>query len=65
MSLYIFDILLYYYICLIDYHIFMTSPLWLAVGPQSLEIRRIIYTFLDVCPFDNTAVAVSGKVERS
>ena len=25
-------------------------------------IRRIIYKFLNVCPFDYTAVAVSGKV---
>ena len=47
------------------YHIFMTSPLWLAVGPPSVSIRRIIYNFLNVCPFDCTAVAVSGKVERS
>ena len=46
------------------YHIFMTSPLWLAVGPQS-TLRRIIYKFLNVFPFDYTAVAVSGKVERS
>ena len=27
--------------------------------------RRIINKFLNVCPFDYTAVAVSGKVERS
>ena len=47
------------------YHSFMTSPLWLAVGPQSLDIRKIIYNFLNVCPFNYTAVAVSGKVERS
>ena len=40
-----------------------SCPLLLAVGPQSL--RRIIYKFLNVCPFDYTAVAVSGKVERS
>ena len=45
-------------------HIFMTSPLWLAVG-SSVSIRRIIYKFLNVCPFDYTAFAVSGKVERS
>ena len=43
------------------YHIFMTSPLLLAVGLH----RRIIYKFLNVCPFDYTAVVVSGKVERS
>ena len=46
------------------YHIFITFPLWLAVGPQ-VSIRRIIYKFLIVCPFDFTAVAVSGKVECS
>ena len=42
------------------YYIFMTSPLWLAVGP--VYIRRIIYKFLNVYPFDYTAFAVSGKV---
>ena len=47
-------ILLYMFV----YLIFMTSPLWLAVGPQSL------LQFLNVCPFDYTAVAVSGKAER-
>ena len=31
----------------------------------SVYIRRIIYKFLNVCPFDYTAVTVSGKVERS
>ena len=32
---------------------------------SSVSIRRIIYKCLNVCPFDYTAVAVSGKVERS
>ena len=32
---------------------------------SSVSIRRIIYKFLNVCPFYCTAVAVSGKVERS
>ena len=32
---------------------------------SSVSMRRIIYKFLNVCPFDYTAVAVSGKVERS
>ena len=32
---------------------------------SSVSIMRIIYKFLKVCPFDCTAVAVSGKVERS
>ena len=42
----------------------MTSPLWLAVIPQSL-LGGLFTNFLNVCPFDCTAVAVSGKVERS
>ena len=29
---------------------------------SSVYIRRIIYTFLNVCPVDYTAFAVSGKV---
>ena len=32
---------------------------------SSFYIRRIIYKFFNVCPFDYTAVAFSGKVERS
>ena len=32
---------------------------------SSVSIRRIIYNFLNVCPFNYTAVAVSWKVERS
>ena len=41
----------------------MTSPLWLAVGPKSVYGGlHFIYKFLDVCPFDFMAVAVSGKV---
>ena len=32
---------------------------------SSVSIRRIIYKFLNVCPFYYTAVAVSGKVERA
>ena len=35
----------------------MTSPIWFAVGPYLKK--------LNVCPFDYTTVAVSGKVERS
>ena len=31
---------------------------------SSVSMRRIIYKFLNVCPFDNMAVAVSGKVGR-
>ena len=33
----------------------------MAVGLLSI-LRSFIYTFLNVCPFDYTAVAVSGKV---
>ena len=46
------------------YHIFMTSPLlcWLLV----LSLHEEDYLqVLNMCPFDNTAVVVSGKVERS
>ena len=45
------------------YHIFMTSPLWLAVGPQSL-LGGLFTVFLNVS-FDYTASVVSGEVERS
>ena len=49
------------------YHIFMTSPLtplyWLLV--LSLYKEDLFYKFLNVCPFDYTAVAVTGKLERS
>ena len=57
--------LIYYYItiyvCVI--HFYYLSALvccW-----SSVSIRTIIYKFLNVCPFDYMAVAVSGKVERS
>ena len=43
------------------YYIFMTSPLWLAVGPQSIQ-GGLFTKFLNVCPFDYKAFAVSGKV---
>ena len=32
---------------------------------SSVSIRKIIYKCLNRCPFDYTAVALSGKVERS
>ena len=54
-----FCILLYYYACLCS-HFYDLSAL---VGCWSLEsIRRIIYMFLNVCPFEYTAFVVSGKV---
>ena len=62
MSLYI---LIYYnitiYVCV--QHFYDLSTLvccWFTVC-----IGRIIYKFLNVCLFDNMAVAVSGKVDRS
>ena len=39
----------------------MTSPLWLTVGPHSLE-GGLSIIFFNVCPFDNMAAEVSGKV---
>ena len=58
-------ILIYFYITIyvLVPHLYDLSVL---VGCwSSVSIRRIIYKFLNVCPFDCTAVAVSGKVERS
>ena len=43
------------------YYIFMTSSTLVGCW-SSVYIRMIIYKFLNVCPFDYTAVAVSGKV---
>ena len=57
------DILFYITIYVCVPHFYDLSAL---VGCwSSVYIRRIIYKFLNVCPFDYTAVAVSGKVERS
>ena len=45
---------------------FVYHSLWpLHFGWLSVCIRRIIYKFLNVSPFDNMAVAVSGVVEHS
>ena len=48
MSLNIFEILLYYYICLFTtfYYLSALVGCW-----SSVSIRRIIYKFLSVCPF--------------
>ena len=59
------DILIYYYItkyvCVPHFY-----DLSCLVGCwSSVSIRRIIYQFLNVCPFDYTTVAVNWKVERS
>ena len=44
--------------CIIDfYNLSAWCGCWFVV-----YIRRFIYKFLNVCPFDYTAVAVSGKV---
>ena len=50
---------MYYLCCLcIDfYYLSAWCGCWFVV-----YIRRFIYKFLNVCPFDYTAVAVSGKV---
>ena len=40
-------------------HVYCISAL---VGCWSAVFIRIIYKFLNVCPFDNTAFAVGGKV---
>ena len=59
MSLYIFDFLFYHLTCLCNnlYGLSTLVGCW-----SSTFIRRIIYTFLNVCPFEYTAFVVSGKV---
>ena len=61
---YIFYILLYYYILYVCVPHFYDLSVLVCCW-SSVSIRRIIYKFLNVCPFDYTAIAVSGKVERS
>ena len=63
MDVSIFFILFYITIYVYVPHFYDLSAL---VGCwSSVSLRRIIYKFLNVRPFDYTAVAVSGKVERS
>ena len=59
MSQDIFDINVFYYVCLdiTFYDLPALVDCW-----SSFSIRMIIYDFFNVCPFDNMAVAVSGKV---
>ena len=59
MSLYIFDILFFHFTCLCNnfYGLSALVGCW-----SSAFIRKIIYKFLNACPFDYTAFAVSGKV---
>ena len=59
MSLDIFYINVFYYICL---GITFYDLSALVDCLSSFSIMRIIYNFFNVCPFDNMAVAVSGKV---
>ena len=61
MSLDIFDILLYYYTCLCT-SFFGLSTLVACWSLVTCTIRRIIYTFLNVCPFDYMALVISGEV---
>ena len=60
-------------LCIFDIHlsstIYVRVPYFYDLSAlvgcwSSVSIRRIIYKFLNVCPFDYTAVAVCGKVER-
>ena len=60
MSLYIFLLYYIYHLCFtcIDfYDLSVWGSCWFVV-----YIRRFIYKFVNVCPFDYTAVAGSGKV---
>ena len=62
MSLYIFLLYYIYHLCFtcIDfYDLFAWGGFWFVVYTC---IRRFIYNFLNVCPFDYTAVAGNGKV---
>ena len=59
--LYIFLIYCFYHLtCL--YNTFYDLPALVGCG-SSAFIRRIMYTFLNVCHFDYTDFAVSGKAE--
>ena len=62
MSLYIFLLYMYYihhlcFTCIDFYDLSAWGGCWFVV-----YIRRFIYKFLNVCPFDYMAVVVSGKV---
>ena len=58
MSLDIFDINAFYYICfgITFYDLSALVDCW-----SSFSIRRIIYNFFNVCPFDNMAVVLVSK----
>ena len=49
---------------LLVYHIFMTFSALVGCW-SSVSMERIIYKFLNVCPFDYPAIAFSEKVNRS
>ena len=59
MSLYIFFYFIYHlcFTCIDLYDLSAWGGCWFIV-----YIRRIIYKFINVCPFDYTAVAGNGKV---
>ena len=49
------------YVCVPHfYHLSASVSCW-----SSVSIRRIIYKFLNVCPFDYTAIAVIGNVDHT
>ena len=56
-----FDILLYYYMYICLCTTFYDISTFVGCF-SSVSIKRIIYKFLNMCPFDYTAFAVSGKV---
>ena len=56
-----YTIILLYYVCVPHFYDIST-----LVGCwSSVSIRRVIYKFLNVGPFNYTAVAISWKAERS
>ena len=56
----------WYTIILLVLYIFVYLSALVSCWSWLVSMRRVFfYKFLNVCPFDNTAVAVSGKVEGS
>ena len=53
----IFDIYYQCCLCIDSYDLSAWCGCWFVV-----YIRKFIYKFVNVCPFDNTAVAGNGKV---
>ena len=66
MDITIYYLLLFIFIIILYVSVPHSYDLSALVGCRSLvSIRRFTYKFLNVSPFDYTAVAVSRKVERS